>query len=164
MFYVRIILGGTMNKGFTLVELIAVVTILAILAVITMPAYQTISTNIKTRNYESKKSTISSETLAYVEKYMKDKIYDGSKDIEKERNKNYCFTVNFLIQNGIIISDDEEKEYIKNEITDETYSGGQVYIMVYYDLSSLKLKSEIIKNSDSFNSDSIEKKCEITLD
>lgn len=148
-----------MNKGFTLVELIAVITILAILAVITMPAYQTISTNIKTRNYESKKSTISSETLAYVEKYMKDKIYDGTGS-----SKNYCFTVNFLIQNGIVISDDEEKEYIKNELTDETYSGDQEYIVVYYDVSSLKLKSEIIKNSDSFNSDSIEKKCEITLD
>ena len=146
-----------MNKGFTLVELIAVVTILAILAVITMPAYQTISTNIKTRNYESKKSTISSETLAYVEKYMKDKIYDGTGP------SNYCFTVNFLIQNGIVISDDEEKEYIKNEITDETYSGSQVYIMVYYDLGSLKLKSEIINNSNSFSSGSIEEKCRITL-
>lgn len=159
MFYVKIILGGTMNKGFTLVELIAVVTILAILAVITMPAYQTISTNIKTRNYESKKSTISSETLAYVEKYMKDKIYDGTGTI-----KNYCFTVNFLIRNGIIISDDEKTEYIKNDITDEIYSGDQEYIVVYYDTGSLKLKSEIIKNSDSFNSGSIEEKCKITLD
>lgn len=135
-----------MNKGFTLVELIAVITILAILAVITMPAYQTISTNIKTRNYESKKSTISSETLAYVEKYMKDKIYDGT-----GTSKNYCFTVNFLIKNGIVISDDEEKEYIKNEITDETYSGNTKYILVYYDTGSLKLKSEIINNSGNFS-------------
>lgn len=142
-----------MNKGFTLVELIAVITILAILAVITMPAYQTISTNIKTRNYESKKSTISSETLAYVEKYMKDKIYDGTGS-----SKNYCFTVNFLIQNGIVISDDEEKEYIKNELTDETYSGDKKYILVYYDLSSLKLKSEIINNSGNFS-----KTCGYTL-
>lgn len=142
-----------MNKGFTLVELIAVITILAILAVITMPAYQTISTNIKTRNYESKKSTISSETLAYVEKYMKDKIYDGTV------SKNYCFKVNFLIQNGIVISDDEEKEYIKNELTDETYSGDKKYILVYYDLRSLKLKSEIINNSGNFS-----KTCDYTLD
>lgn len=143
-----------MNKGFTLVELIAVITILAILAVITMPAYQTISTNIKTRNYESKKSTISSETLAYVEKYMKDKIYDGTGS-----SKNYCFTVNFLIQNGIVISDDEEKEYIKNELTDETYSGDKKYILVYYDyLGSLKLKSEIINNSGDFS-----KTCDYTF-
>ena len=39
------------NKGFTLVEIIAVVAILGLLAIITTPAYETISNNIKTRRF-----------------------------------------------------------------------------------------------------------------
>ena len=44
-----------------------------------------------------------------VEKYLKDEVYNGT-------NKNICFTVNFLIQNGIISSDSETDEYIFNEL------------------------------------------------
>lgn len=124
-----------MNKGFTLVELIAVVTILALLAVITTPAYETISKSVRENNYESKMESIKAQTLSYVEKYMKDKVYDGTKH-------NYCFTAQFLIQNGIINSDDEREDYIKNDITDKKYKGADKLVLVYYDTSSLKLRAK----------------------
>lgn len=135
-----------MNKGFTLVELIAVIVILSILMIITTPAYSSISTNIKTRNYESKKSTIKAQTLSYVEKYMKNDVYDGPSN----NNKKICFTVNYLIQNGIISSDSEKDEYIENDITGKKYSGDEKYIEIYYDVDSLKLKANMPKNDDSF--------------
>lgn len=135
-----------MNKGFTLVELIAVIVILSILMIITTPAYSSISTNIKTRNYESKKSTIKAQTLSYVEKYMKNDVYDGPSN----NNKKICFTVNYLIQNGIISSDSEKDEYIENDITGKKYSGEEKYIEIYYDVDSLKLKANMPKNDDSF--------------
>ena len=99
------------NKGFTLVEIIAVIAILGLLAIITTPAYNSISTNIKKRNYESKKNTIESQTLSYVEKYLKDKVYDGNTTDAAGNliSKKYCFSTGYLIQNGIITSDDEEK-------------------------------------------------------
>lgn len=122
-----------MNKGFTLVELIAVVTILGLIVIITTPAYDSISKNIKTRNYESKKTTIKKATQEFVEKYLKNEAYDGSNP------KTLCFSVNYLIRNGIISSDDEKEEYIKNDITDEKYKGETPFVKIYYDLDSLKL-------------------------
>lgn len=134
-----------MNKGFTLVELIAVIVILSILMIITTPAYSSISTNIKTRNYESKKSTIKAQTLSYVEKYMKNDVYDGPSN-----NKKICFTVNYLIQNGIISSDNETDEYIENDITGKQYKDTDKYIEIYYDVDSLKLKANMPENNDRF--------------
>lgn len=122
-----------MNKGFTLVELIAVVTILGLIVIITTPAYDSISKNIKTRNYESKKTTIKKATQEFVEKYYKNEAYDGT------TSKTLCFSVNYLIRNGIISSDDEKEEYIKNDITDEKYKDGTIFVKIYYDLDSLKL-------------------------
>lgn len=128
-----------MNKGFTLVELIAVIVVLGLLVIITTPAYTTISNNIKTRNYESKKSTIKSETLSYVEKYLKDEMYNGVNDKGKAR----CFTVDYLIKNGIVSSDDETKEYIENDITGYKYETNknpkEVYLKIIYDYINLKL-------------------------
>lgn len=122
-----------MNKGFTLVELIAVVTILGLIVIITTPAYDSISKNIKTRNYESKKTTIKKATQEFVEKYLKNEAYDG------KNSKTLCFSVNYLIRNGIISSDDEKEEYIKNDITDEKYKDDTPFVKIYYDLDSLKL-------------------------
>ena len=73
-------------------EIIAVILILGLLVVITTPAYNTINQNIKTRNYQSKTRTIESETLSYVEKHLKDEVYDGD-------NHNHCFKVEYLIIN-----------------------------------------------------------------
>ena len=127
-----------MNRGFTLVELIAVITLLGLLAVITTPAYDTISKNIRTRNFDSKKTTINAQTLSYVEKYLKNEVYDGS-------NKTLCFTVGYLIKNGIITSDSETEEYIENDVTGEQYKDvGTVLIKVTYDTSDLKLKGEFV--------------------
>lgn len=135
-----------MNKGFTLVELIAVISILALLVIITTPAYDSISKNINTRNYQSKQNTIKAQTLSYVEKYMKDEVYGGTGS-----NKNICFTVEFLIQTGIISSDDDKDEYILNEITNKYFKNEDKYIEVYYDLNSLKLKANMPGTDDSFN-------------
>lgn len=142
-----------MNKGFTLVELIAVVTILALLAVITTPAYESISSSVKKRNYESKMESIKAQTLSYVEKYLKDKVYDGSstqKNPTYSISHAYCFSPNFLIQNGIINSDDEKDDYIKSDVTDKKYSGNNdlsgnnTYIKVFYDYKALKLKAVVV--------------------
>lgn len=144
-----------MNKGFTLVELIAVIIILSLLIIITTPAYDSISNNIKTRNYESKKSTIKSQTLSYVEKYLKDKVYPGG-DTEY-----YCFTVEYLIQNGIISSDDDNDEYIENNVSNKKYRTG-IYVQVYYQTDGGKFKlvantiddKDIIKESNTIKCDS----------
>lgn len=131
-----------MNKGFTLVELIAVVTILSLIAIITTPAYTSISNNIKTRNYESKKNTIKAHTLNYVEKYLKNETYDGT------TSKTLCFSVNYLIRNGIISSDSEKEEYIENNLTGEKYSKDTILVKVIYDKNNLKLVGTVKGNKE----------------
>lgn len=143
-----------MNKGFTLVELIAVVTILSLIAIITTPAYDSISNNIKTRNYESKKSTIKAHTLSYVEKYLKNEAYDGTSTGTK--SKTLCFSVNYLIRNGIISSDSETDEYIENNVTGEKYRKDKIFINVYYETGKLKLVG-LVEGDDDF-----EKNCNDT--
>ncbi len=139
-----------MNKGFTLVELIAVVTILSLIAIITTPAYDSISNNIKTRNYESKKSTIKAHTLNYVEKYLKNEAYDGTNTDAK--SKTLCFSVNYLIRNGIISSDSETDEYIENNVTGEKYRN-EIFIEVIYDTTNLKLVG-IVKDDEEIKDSS----------
>lgn len=143
-----------MNKGFTLVELIAVVTILSLIAIITTPAYDSISNNIKTRNYESKKSTIKAHTLSYVEKYLKNEAYDGTSTGTK--SKTLCFSVNYLIRNGIISSDSETDEYIENNVTGEKYRKDKIFINIYYETGKLKLVG-LVEGDDGF-----EKNCNDT--
>lgn len=151
-----------MNKGFTLVELIAVIVILGLLVIITTPAYNSISNNIKKSNYESKKSTIKAITLSYVEKYLKDEIYSGASDKDKVK----CFTVDYLIKSGIISSDSDEKEYIENDINGEKYEINQVYLQVFYDYENLKLvaladaESKKINETTTFTYDI--DKCNVT--
>lgn len=139
-----------MNKGFTLVELIAVVTILSLIAIITTPAYDSISNNIKTRNYESKKNTIKAHTLSYVEKYLKNEVYDGTSTGTK--SKTLCFSVNYLIRNGIISSDSETDEYIENNVTGEKYRN-EIFIKVIYDTTNLKLVG-IVKDDEEIKDSS----------
>ena len=138
-----------MNKGFTLVELIAVIVILGLLVVITTPAYDTINRNIRTRNYQSKQSAIASETLSYVEKYLKDEVYDGT-----NQNHNLCFSINYLIQNGIISSDSEKDEYILNEVTNKRFEGNDIYIEISYDTNDLKLKAKMPDMNDYIDTSS----------
>jgi len=129
-----------MNKrGFTLVELIAVISILALLVIITTPAYDNINKNIRTRNFNSKKSVIEKQTLEYVENYLKDMVYGG-----EANKKTICFSVRFLIQNGIITSDDEKEEFIVNEVTGEKYKGEDSFISVSYDSDNRKLKTTFV--------------------
>ena len=131
-----------MNKGFTLIELIAVISIMGLLAIITTPAYDTISKSIKKENYNSKKNTIKSQTVDYVERYLKNDAYDGIGE-----SKNLCFSIKYLIRSGIISSDSEEDEYIENNETGEKYYAEvagvdpAVFVIVYYDTKSLKLKA-----------------------
>lgn len=138
------------RKGFTLVELIAVITIMSLIAIITTPAYDSISKSIKTRNYESKKNTIKAHTLNYVEKYFKNEVYDGTSTGTK--SKTLCFSVNYLIKNGIISSDSETDEYIENNVTGEKYRN-EIFIKVIYDTTNLKLVG-IVKDDEEIKDSS----------
>ena len=142
-----------MNKGFTIVELLSVIAILALLVIIMTPAYDTVNNNIRKRNYESRKSEIKSQTISFVEKYAKDKVYDG-----RGTSNCICFTPAFLIQNGIITSDDDKEEYIKNDFENTTYKGdSEPYIKILYSTEKKKLYAITIDEETEFNENTCNK-------
>lgn len=135
------------NKGFTLVEVISIVVILALLLVLTAPTYSSVSDNIKERNWASKKSVIEKQTIEFVNNYMKDDAYKYDGNSSTEDSKNLCFSAGFLIRNGIITSEDEKKEIIVNDTIKGTageYAGDTIVIAVSYDESTRKLISYTI--------------------
>lgn len=79
-----------MKKGFTLVELLSVLGIMALLLLIAVPTYLSVSNNIKENLYESKVK----ELLSKGESYAED-------------TNNYAFSVNRLLEEGKISPDDE---------------------------------------------------------
>lgn len=105
------------NKGFTLVELLAVIIILGLLMLLAIPSYLTIFNNIKRNNLDNKISEIQTAALKYGEQY---------KDYIK---KNGCMTTTIgeLIVNGYIDSEDSVGTYITNPV-DNSKLVGTVYI------------------------------------
>ena len=146
-----------MKKGFTLIELVAVITIIGILAIITTPAYNSISKNVKKTNYLSKQNSIKKQTISYVEKYLKNDVFDGI-----DSNNVLCLSVKFLIHNGIISSDSEKKEYIENNVTGKKYyvdkEDSKNFVKVYYDTTNLRLNAAI---KDDFETDYDSIDCDI---
>ncbi len=82
------------KKGFTLVELMVVIVILAVLALIAVPVYTGVRENVSESVYESKIEEILSKSEQYAEETGK-----------------VVFDVKSLIENGQLSADNEQGEY-----------------------------------------------------
>lgn len=116
-----------MNKGFTLVELLAVMLIISLLLIISIPGLTVVYKEIRRDNYKSKISYINSSAHKYASS-IKDEIQkSGCKDT----------TISELIKKGYITSESKEKDEIINP-TDNTPMNGKVRMC--YCSSTLDLK------------------------
>lgn len=82
------------NRGFTLVELMAVITILTILLLIAVPTYQVIRSNINESVYYTKIEKVRSSATTYA-----------------EETGLFVFDIKTLIENGKLEADNEIGEY-----------------------------------------------------
>lgn len=106
-----------MRKGFTLVEVLAVLIILGILIVITIPSFMGILTDTKRTSFNSKVTQIETAALKYAEK-TKD-------DIKNTGSSCSTTTVSKLIELGYLSSESDSRNVIFNP-TDNTDMSGNI--------------------------------------
>lgn len=117
------------NKGFTLVELMAVIVVLAIVIAIAVPTYGKIKRSIDKKNYENKVSLIKVAAAKFAEDtnitatFVKELIEQGYLQADDEEghiygiDKDYnkiildCFVVLSERKDGLFYSDFIEKDY-----------------------------------------------------
>lgn len=104
-----------MRKGFTLVEFLAVLVILGLLIIITIPAYTSIYNGIKRQNLHSKITEISTAAKKYGET-IKDEIKNAG-------NTCYNTTIEQLIRDGYLVSDVEKEPAMLNPTNNEKLDG-----------------------------------------
>ncbi len=136
-----------MKKGFTLVELLAVIVILALLAVIAVPSAFGISESIKEKMYCEKISMILSSAKTWGNEHS-------------SRLKSNCYletSIKALIDEGVIKKENDNAPYITNPVTGESMDEKKVF---------LYLKNKRAYAFYDFNSESLEKLrtvCEIEV-
>lgn len=105
------------NKGFTLVEILAVLIILGIVMALSIPAYQGVFRETKRSNYNSKILEIEIAANKYGEK-IKDEIKDSTDSCVDT-------SVSELITKGVLVSEDKIDNVIYSPI-DETPMNSKV--------------------------------------
>lgn len=124
-----------MKKGFTLVELLASLAIMSLIIVISVPAYNGISSKVKENNLNSKKSMMEKATLAFINKYKKDEVFDGS-------SHTICFTIHYLINKGIFEADTTDGN-MTDPVKGGTLNG---YLQATYDTSKYEVNVKYVES------------------
>ena len=109
------IIKRKIKKGFTIVELLGVIAIMAIILLMAVPIFGVVSTNIKENLYNSKLQNILSKSEVFAEEkeisvfMVKDLIENGSLEADNELGQYFdprdnrdmsCDIVNFIYENS----------------------------------------------------------------
>lgn len=133
-------------KGFTLVELLAVIAIMGMLAVIMVPTISGVIEENKTNNSENLKNSIKSSARAYISDNRYEIKLNDSSCANDIRNITFIgndyideskITVELLVNKGYLKSNSDD---IINLETNKPINKGKSYIVVTYDCSSKDFK------------------------
>lgn len=120
------------NKGFTLVELLAVIVILAVLIGIAVPTYMNVSASVKKNQYNSKIEAIKVNALKYANDIG---ISDAS-----------TISIQTLIDTGYIATDNDNNEII-NPVDNSLMNN----YLVIYSMNDNELNVDIVANNDDID-------------
>ena len=121
-----------MKNGFTIVELLASIAIMALIIVISVPAYENISKTIKEQSLNSKLSMMEKSTLSYINKYHKDKVFNGS-------STPVCYSIEYLISKNVFAPDNESKDGITDPLNGGNLMG---YLKASYNTTTYEVSIE----------------------
>lgn len=148
------------EKGFTLVELLAALSILAILVIIAVPAFNTVNNQTRSASLENRKKAITGAMLNYANKYLIDEIKPEDKKCTNI-DDGCCetFSINYMIVNGIYFTNEKNDDNKKIEINPVTNKPLEGYVAVYYDSSKFTLDAKFVMKEeiDEVNKQNLEK-------
>ena len=130
-----------MKKGFTLVEMLAVILILGIIFLIGVPIYQGVRKSTNESIYESKISNVKSKA----EKYSSE-------------SGTFIYDIRYMIKEGLLTPDNESGEYldprtgrdmqcdlVRIELVDESFYANVEETTSCYDIEDLQNMSSVVK-------------------
>ena len=138
------------KKGFTIVELLAAISILAILIIIAIPSYNKVSEDTKKASLENKKNAIKSAMLNYANKNLLDEIKPEGNTCNPEKSEKCCvaYSINYILNNNIYYTDEKKdnNKVIYNPQTNEILGG---YIEVYFNTNKKILTALYVNEATS---------------
>lgn len=143
------------KKGFTLIEIIVSIIIIALLLVITAPIITNTTHEIKVKNYESLKNTIIETTINYittstVSKYSLDTIKPEGNKCETETCKVEYILGEDIIDTNIYITNTKNssgKLTVYNPVTGEEMRNSK--IIICYDTNTYSLKGVFEEDNEA---------------
>ncbi|MCX4248932.1 MAG: prepilin-type N-terminal cleavage/methylation domain-containing protein [Bacilli bacterium] len=126
------------KNGFTMVELLAILVVLAILFALAVPAYSTILLDVRRDNYSSKITEIELAANKYGEK-IKD-------DVKNKGQACYHQEISSLIKKGLLLSESDYDDIIINPTNGEAFSGK---VLTCYCKSTYDIKSYYVEDFNS---------------
>lgn len=134
------------KHGFTLVELMVVIALIAVLMVLFMPNLLGVDSSTKKNIYNKKVETAEIGAKSF--------INDNKNYIKNTtNNKYYCVTISFLIKEGYLVSDGVDGAYYNNPLTNDKMDG---YIILKYEnldnvLQSIAKYTEVDSEKNNCN-------------
>ena len=130
-FYVIIIIGDSMKRGFTLVELLAVLILLGVVSLIAIPSIG----KILNRSREKARESTKNELIKAAKEYYADNIRELPDD-----GSHKCLSVSEIEESGYISNDD-----IVDPTTEEKLTG---YVKIYFDNTYNQYTYEYVKSCE----------------
>lgn len=137
-----------MKKGFTVIELLASIAIMALIIIISVPAYEGISNTIKQNSYNSKMSMLTKSTSAYINKYHKDKVFNGTK-------RDVCYSISYLIEKNVFSPDNETDDGVTDPLNGGDLKG---FLVAQYNDTNYEVNVYYSKDLIAFEKEDCEEK------
>lgn len=134
------------NKGFTLVEILASLTILAIISILITTSVQYSVTNVKTKNYETLKKMIVEATINYInssndEYFSLDNIKPENVECNEFTDCQKEFTIADILDKNIYYTNEKDKDGNLTLISPKDNEDMRnKIIIIYYDKSEYAIK------------------------
>ena len=135
-----------MNKGFTMIELLAAIIILSGIMLIAIPSYTDVSYAIKVSSLKNKTEAISSSMLKFASSHLIDDIKPSGNTCNTELDCcMYYDLYNFIIEYGIYALEKEKEgeALIIDPMTNDKLIG---VVRIKYNKETYELDTEFIKD------------------